>query len=138
MSQVLKTEQFSSLAKQANTAIFLYGGYGLFAITVVVITTAQLHSTKPDLRFWADSNPARGVWEIGNGEDLWQCSGLEIRLNVFRQSTIPQKQFIINLSKSLISDYLTLRGLQFWLLHVGDLLECGLPIMAGNKAGNKV
>ena len=28
---------------------------------VVVITIAQLHSTKPELRFCAGSNPARGV-----------------------------------------------------------------------------
>ena len=33
--------------------------------------------------------------EIHNGKDLWQWSWLEIRLNVFRWSTIPQKQFII-------------------------------------------
>ena len=31
---------------------------------------------------------------IRDGEDLWQWSWLEIRLNVFRRSTIPQKQFI--------------------------------------------
>ena len=37
---------------------------------VVVITTAQLHSTKPELRFCAGSNPARGVSEIRDGEDL--------------------------------------------------------------------
>ena len=36
----------------------------------VVITTAQLHSTKPELRFCAGSNPARGVSEIHDGEDL--------------------------------------------------------------------
>ena len=62
---------------------------------VVVITTAQLHSTKPELRFCAGSNPARGVSEIRDGEDLWQWSRLEIRLNAFHRSTIPQKQFII-------------------------------------------
>ena len=62
---------------------------------VVVITTAQLHSTKPELRFCAGSNPARGVLEICDGEDLWQWSRLEIRLNAFRRSTKPQKQFII-------------------------------------------
>ena len=62
---------------------------------VMVITTAQLHSTKPKLRLCAGSNPARGVSEIRDGEDLWQWSRLEIRLNVFRRSTIPQKQFII-------------------------------------------
>ena len=62
---------------------------------VVVITTAQLYSTKPVLRFCAGSNPARGVLEIRDGEDLWQWSRLEIRLNAFRRSTIPQKQFII-------------------------------------------
>ena len=42
-------------------------------------------------------DPARGVSEIRGGEDLWQCSLLEIRLNTFRRSpfVIPQKQFII-------------------------------------------
>ena len=66
---------------------------------VVVITTAQLHPTNPELRFCADSNPARGVSEIRNCEDLWQWSGLKIRLNAFCRSTIPflipQKQFIM-------------------------------------------
>ena len=37
---------------------------------VVVITTAQLHSTKPELRFYAGSNPAYSVPEICDGEDL--------------------------------------------------------------------
>ena len=37
---------------------------------VVIITTAQLHSTKPELRFYAGSNPARGVLAIRDGEDL--------------------------------------------------------------------
>ena len=37
---------------------------------VAVITTAQLHSTKPELRFCAGSNPIRGVSEIRDGEDL--------------------------------------------------------------------
>ena len=62
---------------------------------VVVINTAQLHSTKPELRFYTGSNPARGMSKICDGEDLWQWSRLEIRLNAFHQSTIPQKQFII-------------------------------------------
>ena len=51
---------------------------------VVVITTAHPHSSKPDLRLCAGSNPAL------------QWSRLEIiRLNAFCRSTIPQKQFII-------------------------------------------
>ena len=37
---------------------------------VVVITTAQLHSTKSELRFCAGSNSACGVLEIRDGEDL--------------------------------------------------------------------
>ena len=61
---------------------------------IVVITTAQLHSTKPELRFCAGSNPACRVSEIRDGEDLWQWSRLEIRLNAFLRSTIPQKKFI--------------------------------------------
>ena len=62
---------------------------------VVVITTAQLHSTKPELRFGAGSNHARSMSEIRDGEDLWQWSRPEIRLNAFRRSIIPQKQFTI-------------------------------------------
>ena len=37
---------------------------------VVVITAAQLHSTKPELRFCGGSNPACGVSEFRDGEDL--------------------------------------------------------------------
>ena len=33
--------------------------------------------------------------EIRDGEDLWQWSGLEISLNAYRRSSIPQKQFNI-------------------------------------------
>ena len=60
---------------------------------VVVIITAQLHSTKPELRFCAGSNPVHGLSEIRDGEDLLQWSRLEIRVNAFRRSTRPQKQF---------------------------------------------
>ena len=37
---------------------------------VVVITITQLHSTKPELRLCAGSNPTRGVTEIRGGENL--------------------------------------------------------------------
>ena len=37
---------------------------------VVVISTAQLYSTRSELRFCAASSPARGVLEIRDGEDL--------------------------------------------------------------------
>ena len=37
---------------------------------VVVITATQLDSTKPELRFCAGSNPACGVPEIRDAEDL--------------------------------------------------------------------
>ena len=39
-------------------------------------------------------SPCR-VSEIRDGEDLWQWSWMEVRVNAFRRSTIPQKQFII-------------------------------------------
>ena len=42
----------------------------LGCLGVVIITTAELHSTKSELRFCAGSNPARGVSEIGDGKDL--------------------------------------------------------------------
>ena len=37
---------------------------------VVVITTAQHHSTQPELKFCTGSNPARGMSEIRDGENL--------------------------------------------------------------------
>ena len=74
--------------------IYIYT-YILWHCGVVVITTAQLHSTKPELRFCIGSNPALDVSKIPDGEDLWELSRLETRLNVFRRSTILQKQFII-------------------------------------------
>ena len=42
------------------------------SLGVVVTATAQLHSIKSELRFYGGSNPARGVSEIRDGEDLWQ------------------------------------------------------------------
>ena len=45
------------------TCIFWHPG-------VVIITTTQLHSTKPELWFCAGSKPARSVSEIRDGEDL--------------------------------------------------------------------
>ena len=61
---------------------------------VVVITIAQLHSTKSELRFCAGANHIHGVSDIRDGEDLWQWSRLGIRLNAYGRSIIPQKQFI--------------------------------------------
>ena len=66
------------------------------------MTTAQLHSTKPTFWFCADSNPVCGVSEIYNGENLLQWSRLKIRLNVFCQSTMPQKQFITTTTTIMI------------------------------------
>ena len=37
---------------------------------VMAIATAQLHSTKPEFRFCAGSNPARSVSEIHDGEKI--------------------------------------------------------------------
>ena len=36
----------------------------------MVASTVKLHSTKSELRFFASSNPSRGVSEIHDGEDL--------------------------------------------------------------------
>ena len=47
---------------------------------VVVVSIAQRHSTKPELRFCA--------LEIRDGEDLWQWSLLEIRLNALKRCKI--------------------------------------------------
>ena len=44
--------------------------YVMWRFGVVIVTTAQLHSTKAELRFCAGSNPACSVLEIRDGEDL--------------------------------------------------------------------
>ena len=38
-----------------------------YRLYILVITSAQLHSTKPELRFCAGSNPAAAVSEIRDG-----------------------------------------------------------------------
>ena len=47
------------------------------AVGVVVISTAQLHAIKPDVRFCGSSNPALHVLEVCCGENLrqyfWLC-----------------------------------------------------------------
>ena len=63
--------------------------------TTLFKVTPQLHSTKPELRFSVGSKAAHGVLEICHGENLWQFCRLKIRLNAFRRSMLPQKQFII-------------------------------------------
>ena len=47
-------------------------GKGSLTLGVVVKATAQLHSTKPELRFYAGLKLARGVSETRGGEGLWQ------------------------------------------------------------------
>ena len=53
---------------------------------IVVTNTVQLHSTKPELKFCAGSNPVCNVSKICDVADLWQWFRLEIRLNAFRRS----------------------------------------------------
>ena len=89
----------------------------------VVVTTVQLYSTKSELRFCAGSKPARGVSEIWDGEDLWQWSRLEIRLNTFSQSTIPQKQFIIIIIIIIKHTYLLLPLFHRILSHIWQLCK---------------
>ena len=94
------SSSYNAICKRIERNSFALYGVNWWRCGVVVITTAQLHSTTPELRFCAGSNPARSVSEIRDGEDLWQFSLLEIRLITFRRSTIPQKQLIIiNFSK---------------------------------------
>ena len=56
--------------KKINGHSLLLSSNKMIHCGVVVITTAQLYSTKPELRFCAGSNPACGVSEIQDGEDL--------------------------------------------------------------------
>ena len=44
--------------------------FGKWPRDLVVINTAQIHLTKSELGFCAGPNPARGISEIRDGEDL--------------------------------------------------------------------
>ena len=60
----------------------------------VVIITAQIHSTKLELRFCTGFNPATSMSEIPNGEDLWQWF-----LNILH-SSIPPFPIILMFKKT--------------------------------------
>ena len=49
---------------------FFISCYNILRRGVVVITTAQLHSTKSELRLCAGSYPARSMSEVRDGEDF--------------------------------------------------------------------
>ena len=72
----------------------------------VVITTAQLHATKSKLRFYAGSNPAQGVREICNGENLTVNLALQNlhkdKNIVFQKSDKRNSVAIANLTRSNI------------------------------------
>ena len=54
------------LSKNCGNHVFSLINPGL--ILIVVITTAQLNSTKSEPRFCADSNPTLGMSKIWDGE----------------------------------------------------------------------
>ena len=66
-------------------------------------------SNKAWTRFCADSSPANSVLEIRDGEDLWQWSRLEKRLNAFPLLTITQ-----NNSSSSTSIHYYFDKFQLW------------------------
>ena len=103
---------------------------------VVVITTAHLHSTKPELRLCAGWNPACGISEICNGEDLWQWTRLEIRLNLFCWSTIPQNNSSSSSSSSPKIMIICYTVPEKWLVMVKIVifhLGCFLPYCTPNS-----
>ena len=99
------------------------------AVVHWLITTAQLHSTKPELRFYADSNPARGVPEIRDGEDPWQWSRLEVRLSSVNHTTKTKQFTLVNdwpeIRKSEIppSEFCPISGdwVELWIPNVSDV-----------------
>ena len=97
-------------------------------------------SAKHELRFCADSNPARGVSEIRNADDLWKWSRLEIRLDTFRMSTISQKQFIIMIIIIIIMIFIIINKtpFTFWVKHTQDIWNVCLQANKNNRICWKV
>ena len=115
----------------------------------MIIATAQLHSSKPELRFCTGSNPARGVLEIRYGEDLWQWSRLEIRLRLspgnhttktihhqLRISVIRSSQWNMSLVRIFWVIWRKVMHTRevpdFWGLHKN--LNCAFPLCFGKIA----
>ena len=67
MQHMQASEEFLEHSQILMVELFLRKKLTAKSRGVLVITTAQ---TKPELRFCTGLNPARGVSEIRNGEDL--------------------------------------------------------------------
>ena len=78
--------------------------WGAWNRDVVVITTVQLKSTKPELRFSQIQTSPRGVSDIRDSEDLRQLTRLEIRLNVFCNTKATHHHLTIR-ANNRINDY---------------------------------
>ena len=55
-----------------KTRLFFATDTPMWCWGVVVITTAEHHSTKSEIRFCACLNPAHGMLEVGDGKIFWQ------------------------------------------------------------------
>ena len=113
----------TSQTKNSSNTLWLRG---------LVVITAQLHSTNPELRFCAGLNPARGVSKIRHGEDLWQSFCLEIRLSLVNYTTktihhhLHQKNmFTLNLTKMFFQQTLLCANTNFheWKISAAKILE---------------
>ena len=117
----LHTKHFSCL-----NHLWIFFWFWRWRCCVVVITSTQLHSAKPELRFRAGSTPACNISEICDGENLWQWSQLEISLNAPRWSNIPQKQFnspVVVMPTGVSLKILSPKTSRLhWLYHIGLLL----------------
>lgn len=74
------SSKYNTKNKQTLSKAFCWRHSIQWCCGLAVITTMQLNSTKTELRFCVASNPTCEVWEVFDGENLWQWSYLEIRL----------------------------------------------------------
>ena len=80
----------SAIRVQNSLRMLFYEVLEKWCHGVVVITTVQLHSTMPELRFYTGWHPACGMSEVCNSETIQQWSQLQIKQNPFHWSTILQ------------------------------------------------
>ena len=70
--------------------------FGRFTWKVSSISHLKVHSVNLELRFCKNSNPACGVSEIYDSENLGQWSWLKIRINALLMASSKQRVNIIN------------------------------------------
>lgn len=98
---------------------------------VVVITTTYSHSTNAELKFCTGSNPSCSMLEIGDGENIWQWSRLEIRPFVGQPYAKTTQIYLIKMEYKIHQNVMTFNNRQDESFSLGKICLLGsfVPVL---------